>query len=139
MKTNISVSKEGINFDRIQGRRILQQDKFVENYAHSALAKIVEMSINLKIKVPIEYVETLFNNYNEKITEYCITEYADGKETLDNLQKAINSKSDIIKIDDIIALLRGTKPHLQNIHKCQYTVLKQIVLENCQMEDNSVL
>lgn len=147
MKTNISVSKDGINLDEFKDVEFLELDsfsqkdqkKFVENYATSALTKLAEVMINLKIKVSISEVRVIYDIYRANITDYCLSAYRDRTEAIFDIERELSLNQNSMKIDNIIAILRGTKPFLRKEHKSQYLYLKNLVLKNCQLDDNSVI
>ena len=147
MKTNISVSKDGIKFEEFEDIEFKEldslsqkdQDKFIENYATSALTKLAEAMINLKIKVSISSVKAIYEAYKNDVDKHCLSTYKDGAETILDIEQELSSSQDSMKIDNVIAILSGTKMVLREEHRSQYLYLRNLALENCQLEDNSVI
>ena len=145
MKSKLTISTDGINEEVFDDLECFEDDKQIEEYAKSALSSIAEASLKLQIEFPKESVNILYDNYKSSEPKgyhgsYSVEEIQELNQSyIERLQKSINEDSGRYYIDDVINLVSNAKDNVKNEHISHYNILKNIILENCQMEDPSVL
>ncbi len=145
MKIKLTISTDGINEEVFDDLNLFEDDKQIENYAKSALSSIAEASLKLQVKFPKESVNIMYDNYKDLDPKGYYGSYS-AKEIeelnysyMERLQKSIEEDSGKYYIDDIINLVSNAKGNVKEEHILHYKLLKNIILENCQMDDPSVL
>jgi hypothetical protein len=145
MKSKLTISTDGINEEVFDDLECFGDDKQIEKYAKSALSSIAKSSLKLQIESPKESVNILYDNYkNAEPKGYYGSYSAEEIKELNlyyikRLQKSIEEDSGKYYIDDIINLVSNAKGNVKEEHILHYNLLKNIILENCQMADPSVL
>jgi len=145
MKSKLTISTDGINEEVFDDLECFEDNTQIEEYAKSALSSIADASLKLQIEFPKESVNILYDNYKHLEPKgyhgsYSAKEIQELNQSyIERLQKSINENNGRYYIDDIINLVSNAKDNIKNEHMNHYKILKNIILENCQMEDPSVL
>lgn len=132
METKLTISKDGINQETFENLNCFQNDSQIKDYSKSVLSTIPDSILNMKIKAPRESISVILYRYGA----YCRSEWRDS---IARLHENINSQAEEYLIDDVIALLRDAKYRIEDRYINHYNVLKNIVLEHCDMESPNML
>ena len=145
MKSKLTISTDGINEEVFDDLECFEDNVQIEEYAKSTLSSIADASLKLQIEFPKESVNILYDNYKYLEPKGYHGGYSENEiqelnqSYIERLQKSINENNGRYYIDDIINLVSNAKGNIKNEHMSHYNILKNIILENCQMEDPSVL
>jgi len=145
MKSKLTISTDGINEEVFDDLECFEDNVQIEEYAKSTLSSIADASLKLQIEFPKESVNILYDNYKHSEPKgyhgsYSAKEIQELNQSyIERLQKSINENNGRYYIDDVINLVSNAKDNIKNEHISHYNILKNIILENCQMEDPSVL